>query len=398
MEGKEPMSHAPLKEWVAIVSEQMPHLSKPQAVVLALWSFGMVMVRSCGLTTVSSFLAELLGSKKAAVRERLRDLYREAEAKKGQKRVELEVERCFAPLLGWVLSWWVGDPHRLALALDATPLADRFVVLTISVLYRGCALPVAWKVLPAGRPGSWRPHWQRLLHVVAQAVPNGWWVLVLADRGLYAPWLFQDIRQRKWHPFLRINAQGFFRPQGERYRTLPSLVPRPGSYWCGPGTCFKGNPLACVLWAWWGETGQEPWLIVTDLPPHQADAAWYGLRPWIECGFKDIKRGGWQWQQTRMTDPRRVERFWLAIAVATLWVVSVGGEAEVTQPISGLEHLPQTHVARRQTRRRSRPRWLSCFRRGINIIVAALIAGRSLPVGRFYPYPWPAFASSGTGP
>ena len=59
-----------------------------------------------------------------------------------------------------------------------------------------------------------------------------------------------------------------------------------------------------------------------------ADAAWYGLRVWIEQGFKLIKRGGWQWQRTRMTDPERAERLWLAVAVATLWLVSVGGETK----------------------------------------------------------------------
>lgn len=384
-----------LSEWVETVPSFMPHLSKPQAVGLALWSFGMVIVRSCGLTTVSSFLATLLESKEDAMRERLRDLYREAEAKKGDKRRELEAESCFAPLLRWILSWWAGESKRLALVLDATALGNRFVVLAVSVVYRSCAIPVAWKVLPAGEKNRWRPHWQKLLQTLAAAVPADWFVLVLADRGLYARWLFHCIQKQGWHPFLRINAQGFFRPEGEKYRLLTSFAPQPGTYWCGRGSCFKSKPLACVLLACWSETYNEQWLIVTDLLPGQADVAWYGLRPWIEGGFKDFKRGGWQWQQTRITDPRRVERFWLAIALATLWVVSVGGEAEASQPVSGLEHLPETHIARRRATKRSRPRLLSCFRRGTNIIVAALIAGRPLPRGRFHPLPWPS-SSSGT--
>ncbi|GCE21373.1 hypothetical protein KDK_51730 [Dictyobacter kobayashii] len=37
---------------------------------------------------------------------------------------------------------------------------------------------------------------------------------------------------------------------------------------------------------------EEPWFVVTDLPVEEAQACWYGLRPWIECGFKDGKRGG----------------------------------------------------------------------------------------------------------
>jgi hypothetical protein len=86
------------------------------------------------------------------------------------------------------------------------------------------------------------------------------------------------------------------------------------------------------LLARWDKGYKDPWLIVTDLPVRRADVAWYGLRAWIECGKKDAKRGGWQWQQTKMRDPGRAERLWLAMAVATLWVVSVGCQAELTQP------------------------------------------------------------------
>jgi|SRR5215470_13258987 len=90
-----------------------------------------------------------------------------------------------------------------------------------------------------------------------------------------------------------------------------------------------------------------------------------------------------------MVDPERAERFWLAIAVATLWAVSVGGEVDATLPASSLEALPQTHVARRTATSRSRPRMLSCFARGILTIVGMLIRGDGLVLGRFIPQPWP---------
>ncbi|MDP9316843.1 MAG: endonuclease, partial [Chloroflexota bacterium] len=109
----------------------------------------------------------------------------------------------------------------------------------------------------------------------------------------------------------------------------------------------------------------------------------------IEGGFKDIKRGGWQWHQTKMTDPPRAQRLWLAMAVATLWVVSVGGEADATLPASSLPALPALHVARRHPMTRGRPRLVSCFRRGVLRILAALLMGEQLPVGRFLPEPWP---------
>ncbi len=42
--------------------------------------------------------------------------------------------------------------------------------------------------------------------------------------------------------------------------------------------------------------------VQTALAPEGCDAQWEGLRGWCEQSFKCIKRGGWQWQQTQMTD------------------------------------------------------------------------------------------------
>jgi len=47
-----------------------------------------------------------------------------------------------------------------------------------------------------------------------------------------------------------------------------------------------------------------------------------------------------------MRDPRRAERLWLAMAVATLWVVSVGCQAETELPLGVLDTLPAQQRAR----------------------------------------------------
>jgi hypothetical protein len=300
------------------------------------------------------------------------------------------VTTCFASLLRWILRWWDWQEQRLALALDATTLGQRFTVLVISVLYRSCAIPVAWVVVPATTPGKWKPHWLKLLASFETSVPATWTVIVLADRGLYARWLYRQVQQVGWHPFFRINHGGKFRPcEHNSFQLLSTLVPTVDTQWCGRGTCFKTQPLACTLLARWDAGHTDPWLIVTDLAPEQAHVCWYAMRAWIECDFKDTKRGGWQWQQTQISEPARAERFWLALAVATLWVVSVGGAVDATVPASSLGELPATHIARRCAPRRSRRRQLSCFRQGRLEILAALLAGVKIPLGHFFPEPWP---------
>ena len=381
----------PLSQWRETVSMAFPKLSRPQTTVLALWSYGMVLAKSCGLTSVCAALALQTGASESPLTQRLREWCYEAKDKKGTKRQSLDVTTCFAPLLAWVLSWWPADERRLALAIDASTLTQRFTVLCVSVLYRGCAIPVAWKIVVADEKGSWQPYWKALLTHIHAAVPDGWTVLVLSDRGLYARWLYTHIVSLGWHPFMRINQQGNFRPLTEKlFRGLSTAVPEVKGAWCGEIECFseRDSRLSCTLLACWEEGYHEVWLVVTDLAPEEADVVWYGMRSWIEGGFKDSKRGGWQWHQTKMVDPARAERIWLAIAVATVWVLSVGGQADATVPVSGLEALPATHIARLTASKRSRPRMLSCFARGWLLIVGALMRGEGLLLGHFVPELW----------
>ena len=390
--GKMPQLEEGLCEWTEVVSRKMPSLSNSEARVLALYSFGMVLAQSCGLTSVVVFLGLLLGREDNSVRQQLREFTYEGKDKRGNKRQTVAVENCFGGLLGWVLSWWSEGEQRMALAMDATTFKQIFTVLVVSVVYRGCAIPVAWRVLPATKKGQWRPHWEALLELLKPSVPVNWTVVVLADRGLYAKWLYRRLVKLGWHPFLRITQQGKFRAHDTPYfRPLAGLVSLTAPDWSGAVTCFISAHarLDCTLLARFDPAYADPWLVLTDLPPRVADIAWYGMRAWIEAGFKDIKRGGWAWHQTKMTDPARAERLWLVIAVATLWVLSVGGYAEADAPPCSLPFLPPFFPYRSRPKSTSRPRLLSVFARGLLIILAALLRGDSLPFGDFVPEPWP---------
>jgi hypothetical protein len=234
----------------------------------------MVLARSCSLTAVSGMVAALLAIKPNRVRQRLREFYYDAEDKRGEQRCDLEVEAWFGSLLGWVLSLWQGS--HLALALEATSLTDRLVVLSISVLYRGVGIPVAWAIVPAHAKDSWLAHWLRLLKRLGQSVPHQIRVIVLTDRGLYSGTLFRAICALAWHPLMGVTRAGKERPEGDgEFRPLLSLVPTSGTQWSGRGKAFKNTPQLCTLVAWW-EVGQdEPWLLVTDLEPGQVHACWY---------------------------------------------------------------------------------------------------------------------------
>jgi hypothetical protein len=379
--------HPELYQWTHELTSRMEGLPPVFVTLLALWSLGIILAKHCSLSSVSCYLAQLLGQSHNTVRQRLREFYQEAAAKagakRGVKRRDFDVTGSFVPLLRWVLSFW--SQPRLALALDATNLGNRFHILCVSVLYGGIGIPVAWKILPGNQKEAWQPHWCRLLATLQPAVPTAWTVVVLSDRGLESASLFGAIVGLGWHPLMRAKAGGQFRPAGwVRWYRLGSLVARPGRRFAATGLAYKTapEPLCCTVLALWQEGYDEPWLVLTDLPVCAASPCWYAWRAWIEQGFKVIKGGALHWQNSRIRQAPRAERMWLALAVTILWMVVIGAvvEGDERQETLGVVATEGPAKAGRLHR---------LFQVGLARCLAALIKGQPLPCGQLAPDPWP---------
>ena len=109
------------------------------------------------------------------------------------------------------------------------------------------------------------------------------------------------------------------------------------------------------------------------------------------------KRGLWGWQQSKMERASSVERLWLAMALAQLWCVSLGCQAEAAFEAKCLQHepgsaLPERHIARQRRTRAvgQRPaRRLSCVVRGRLILLAMQYQSEPFAVGILRAEPWP---------
>jgi hypothetical protein len=351
----------------------LPHLRPAQQRGLAEWVAGTLAAENGCEQAILSAL-EPLGLETHNLRARLREFLRDGADRAKPCATSLEVAGCSAPLLGWVLDWWTGD--TVPLAIDATSQRDRQVVLAISVLYRGSAIPVAWVVMPHRGTGAWIPELERLLALLAPAVPPGKTVLVMTDRGLWSPRLWRAIKQNGWHPLMRIRPEATFAPCGERRQAARGLVPGPGGYWVGEGVADKDKPrrLAATLLVVWGHGQTAPWLLLSDLPPDAVAGSWYGLRVWIELGFRALKSMGWHWERTRRTDPGRVARHWLVLALATLLNLAVGTRLED----AAQQGIPPGKLRRPRTvaSPRDRPRRVSLFTRGLDWLHTLVLRGR----------------------
>ena len=117
----------------------MPQLAEAQSKGLALWTFGTITAQSGRRNAVIAALTFTGGF--SAVRQRLRERLCEGADRSAPSPNRIDVRARFAPLMRWVLSLWTSND--LALAIDPTTLSDRLCVIVASVVYRGCAIPVA---------------------------------------------------------------------------------------------------------------------------------------------------------------------------------------------------------------------------------------------------------------
>ena len=89
-----------------------------------------------------------------------------------------------------------------------------------------------------------------------------------------------------------------------------------------------------------------------------------------------------------MTVPARAARLWLALAVATLWMISVGSDLEVGPPPEGAD-LPDLRPLLGLPAA-GKPRRTRLFRLGWLWVLVCQITARPLPLPwRLVPEPWP---------
>jgi hypothetical protein len=376
------------REWyqmLATIEHHFPDLRASQQRGLALWVYGTFLAKSACQSSVIAALATLATF--YTLRQHLREWLFDGPDKATPCHPQLDVTLCFAPLLRWLLQLW--QRPELALAIDATAHGEQTVALVISVLYRGSAIPLAWQVLPANRPGPWIPHILRLLQLIAPQLPPTMQVLVLTDRGLWSPRLWKQIRALGLHPLMRVKNNTSFQPHGGCRLPVHQLLPGPGYAWVGQGTAFKAKKLRQrgTLIVLWHQEQKAPWVVLTDLPPGEVGVCWYGLRVWIELGFRALEGVGCHCQPTRRSDAARVGRHWLVLAVATLYAFAYDTRVEDAEDL-GVP--PQRLRSPRPVPDRPRERRVSLLGKGVSCLVQQLCRGRLWRRLWLMPELWPS--------
>jgi hypothetical protein len=215
--------------------------------------------------------------------------------------------------------------HRLYVALDTTALTP-FVLIRASLVYRGRAIPLAWRALRHRSTQVSFEDYQPVLNQVRAIVPAGQVITLLADRGFVHEHLLHYLRNQQWHFRLRLPGDTLVHLKSQPASAVRDLCPPAGESRFFHEVSILGTAfgpvslaLACLL-----DQPDDPWFVVSNEPTNAQTLDEYGLRFDIEESFLDEKSGGYQIHTSELATPEALERLILILAIATLHLTSLG--------------------------------------------------------------------------
>jgi hypothetical protein len=270
--------------------------------------------------------------------------------------------------------------QTLWLALDETPQGHtptgaRLDLLALRLVYRERAIPLAWVCYrPGAAPAPLPVLAQRLVRAVAALVPAGTEVILLTDRGLSWPSLLDQCRRLGWSFLGRVQRTTRIETTDGQTGPIGDLAPRPGTRYQGRGRAFlKAGWRDLALIAVWRHGDDEPWLLVTDLPPAWVRCTQYRHRLDAEQSFRDDKSTGFDWHHSRIREPAHMDRLVLVLQLAACFVLAQG--------LFVLQH-GYRHVLERPDRRT-----LSLFTLGLFWLARARFHLVALSPSLVFPFP-----------
>jgi hypothetical protein len=175
--------------------------------------------------------------------------------------------------------WHRPVDQRLYIALDTTVLFP-FVLIHASLVYRGRALPLAWRAMLHQSTQVSFQVYQPTLKQVHALLPAGQLVTLLADRGFAHEHLLHYLQQLRWHFRLRLPGDTLVHLRACWVAAVKALCPAAGrarflqqvalfGTVFGPASHARAPPLL---------DPDDPWRVVSSEPATLGTLQEYRLR------------------------------------------------------------------------------------------------------------------------
>jgi hypothetical protein len=273
----------------------------------------------------------------------------------------IRVREWYAPIARQWLEAQFSHLGEIRLIVDGTKIGFGHQLLIVCLTYRKRAIPIAWTWVKHIKGHSPARQQLALLCYVRTLLPAGAAVFLVGDSEFGSVAVLRELDKWHWFYVLRQKARtGVWLNEHHGWQAFGSYLHKPGqSIWLGNGYLTAKEIYPVNLLVHWKVGEKEPWCLVTNLPGLSMAVQFYVRRMWIEEMFGDMKKHGFNLEQTMLRHFQRLSRLTLAVAILYVWLVSIG-----TRTIrSGLRHLID----------RSERRDLSIFQIGLRFTDRCLI-------------------------
>jgi len=220
--------------------------------------------------------------------------------------------------------------QTLVLVMDGSGVGRGCTALMIHVVYKGRALPLAWRVRQAPKG-----HFPEELHIalvelISGLIPAGTPVVLLGDGEFDGTRLQQRLQQAGWSYACRTATSTVATWEGETFR-LDAL-----GACLKPGRLIELKEVHCTREAYgpimvrccWAKGYQEPLYLVSNMARAEDACHWDEKRFRIETFFSDQKSRGFHLHKSHMSDVQRLSRLLIAACLAYIWIVYLGSVCE----------------------------------------------------------------------
>src|SRR5262249_12992157 len=216
--------------------------------------------------------------------------------------------------------------QTVVLVMDGSGVGRGCTALMIHVVYKGRALPLAWRVRQAPKG-----HFPEELHIalvelISGLLPAGTPVVLLGDGECEGTRRQHRLQQVGWSYACRTATSPVATWEGETFR-LDAL----GSC-LTPGRLIALKEVHCTREAYgpimvlccWAKGSQQPLYLVSNMATAEEACRLYEKRFRIETFFSDQKSRGFHIHKSHISDPQRLSRLLIATCLAYIWIVYLG--------------------------------------------------------------------------
>lgn len=204
----------------------------------------------------------------------------------------------------------------LVFSIDGSVVGSGCMCLMFSVIYKGKAIPVVWKVYRRKKGHLPEKEHQELLSELAKIVPENCRVVITGDGEFDGCSWQSDILEKGWDYVLRTGKNVQMTEQkGDVFK--PGFVQLiAGNHLFFEQVGFTKKEFETNLFIWHGKGHKDPLILITNLDFDMEIKRFYKKRFKIEPFFRDLKSQGFHIHRSGLRDPKRLSKLLLAACLA----------------------------------------------------------------------------------